>query len=125
MKIQTQLSAIADTITKSGSILTINGIDYDLNNLSPKQEPILDDEGRATNQKEIDAMRVWQDESGNKNMVIMPDTEKQFMFINGNLLRFYDLDNRGEIDEGEELDRLVDAWNMTPEERLKYHKSRL
>lgn len=119
-----------DELKLNGNIFTINGKDYDLDNLDPRIELIPVDnfdpqEPKYKNQSEYDAQRVWLDESGEINALIVYGVERQFMFINGNLLKFHDLNDNGIIDRGAELKKLVAAWNMTTEERRAYYTERL
>lgn len=119
MKIQTQLTIIADELKLSENILTINGTDYDL---SAPQE--LSESESPENQ------RVYL--RGEETVIFLKiDTEKSFMFtktkIKGtneygsNLMRFYDVNDDGDISLSE-LAIIVEHWNMSEEDRREAHK---
>lgn len=119
----------ADILAYNPGYITINGTESDFNNLPVKPEPVTDETGAVTNQAEIDAFnsaghRVWQDQSGTVNIQIVYDVDRQFMFINGNLMRFYDIDDNGDISESE-LSTIVINYNKTEEDRREYHLSKL
>lgn len=82
----------------SGNIFTINGFDYDLDNLSlrvklvelsekdmPTPQEILDGVSIYKNQAEYDAQRVWKDEAGEKYALVIVDTVRQHAWINDNM----------------------------------------
>lgn len=55
-------------------------------------------------------------------IILNVDTEHQFMFINGNLMRFYDINNDDDISL-DKIKTIVEHWNMTKEERLEAHRA--
>lgn len=120
MKIQPQLTTIADELNLAGNILTVNGTDYDL---STSQE--LPEGESCENQ------RVYL--QGEETIIFLKiDVEKSFMFtktkIKGtnlygsNLMRFYDVNDDGDISI-DELAIIIEHWNMNEEERHATHKA--
>lgn len=109
MKIQTQLNKIADEISLSGNNLIINGDNYDLDNVQELPE-----------NESPENQRVYL--SGEDTIIFLKiDVKRQFMFINGNDLKFYDVDCNGILDVNE-LKTIVDHWNMSEAERRTAHK---
>jgi hypothetical protein len=104
MKIQTQLNKTADKISLSSSILTINGKDYDLENVKPLSE-----------NETCENQRVYLE---GKDIIIFLkiDVELQFIFMSYNLMRFYDINENNLIDLSE-LKLIVIHWNLPEDER--------
>jgi hypothetical protein len=104
MKIQTQLNKTADKISLSSSTLTINGKDYDLENVKPLSE-----------NESCENQRVC---SEGKDIIIFfkINVELQFMFMSYNLMRFYDINENNLIDLSE-LKLIIDHWNLPEDER--------
>ena len=65
----------------------------------------------------------YRDADGIAHVLIKVDTSRQFMFINGNMMRFYDIDDSGSIDDEKEWPIIVKHWNMSEEERTLAHKA--
>lgn len=110
MKIHTQLNKMSDNIILSGSILKINGVDYNLDNVKPLPE-----------NESCENQRVYL-HFEDVIIFLKIDVELQFMFINNNLIRFYDI-NENDIIDINELKLIVDHWNMSEENRRKEHKT--
>lgn len=119
MKMQTQLTKIADELNLSGNILAINGTDYDLS--APQELP----EGESSENQ-----RVYL--QGEETVIFLKiDVEKSFMFtktkIKGtneygsNLMRFYDINDDGDISLSE-LIVIVKHWNMGEDDRREAHR---
>ena len=103
MKIQTQLST---------KITDINKID-----LSALPE-------WTATEEDITPPEAYRDADGEAHVLLKVGTDRQFMFINGNMYRFYDIDDSGSIDEETEWPIIVKHWNMTEEERRDYRSRR-
>lgn len=114
MKIQTQLNKTADKISLSGSILTINGTDYDLNNVKPLPE-IGKDKNDNPVYESPENQRVYL-AGENITILLKIDVELQFMFMSYNLMRFYDINENNLIDLNE-LKLIVTHWNLPEEKR--------
>lgn len=123
-------------IKLTGRIINLDGRDYDLDNLNEKPVAETDDTGAITNQEEIDdftdAVYI---ENGEKILFVIVDgpanedhpeyQDRQFFFINNNALNLFDLNSNGVIEEGEELERFVEIWNTSWDDRREYLKERL
>lgn len=118
MKIQTQLTETADKISLSGSIMTINGTDYDLGNVKPLPE-IGKDKNDNPVYESPEKQRVYlENPEDNKSIIIFlkHGVALQFIFINYNLMRFYDINENNIIDLNE-LKLIVDHWNLPEDKR--------
>jgi hypothetical protein len=104
MKIQTQLHKTADLLSLSGSTLTINGTEYDLDNVQELPEGETHENQRVYKQGE------------DTIIFLHVDTELQFLAINHNLMRFFDIDENNLISM-DELKIFVDHWNKPEAER--------
>ena len=116
MKIQAIKSQknVSDILELNGNNLTINGKDYDLDNLL---SPSIEEDADNT-QFFIDNQCYL--ENGFKQVKIYVDNQHFFMFVNNNAILFYDKDLNGDIDLTE-LKDLIDTYNMTEENRRKKH----
>lgn len=113
MKIQTQLKDKKDDLKLDGNILSINGEDYDLQNLPSYIDPI--------DEIEQEQPRLYQKNDDIYGLFYI-DFDVQFMFINNNTMLFYDIDMDGDLSI-DEVKVLVEHWNMSPEERREAHKA--
>lgn len=114
MKIQTQLQKTADTIELNGSILTINGKDYDLDNALPLAEIGKTESGEPILESP-ENQRIYK--QGDDTIIFLNvDVELQFLSINYNLMRFFDIDSNNVIDL-DELAIFVDHWSKTESDR--------
>lgn len=113
----------SDTFTKSNNIVTINGTDYDLDNLNEKPIPVTDENGTVTNQSEIDSFadRCYL-ENEVKYIKIEVDNQNFFDFVNNNYMLFFDTDLNGDISDTE-LDALVIHYNLDEVDRVKNRKA--
>lgn len=128
MKLNKIIGKTASKLSLSGNILTVDSVDYDLDNLNQIPSVILDDEGNCTNDEEIESFTesVYIAKDGEtKVLKIAVDTDRQFLLINGNASKFYDWNDDGTIDEETELPDFVEIWNQTEEERRAVRKAKL
>lgn len=117
IKLTHSKSATADAMTREGHILTLNGTDYDLSDLSSLPQKI-----EATEENPVpDSGPVYTD--GTDTHVYFKADQYQFDDLShGNLLRVHDLNNNGQL-ETEEFLQLVDYLNLPEAEKREYRKS--
>lgn len=127
MKIKRAMRETADTLSIDGSVLTINGVKYNLENIEPEESVLeksdLSDEEKYETFPDQENKRVM-NRNGEISILLFYDKPRRFMFVNGNLLRFYDVDDSGDISI-DELSRIVEYWNKTEKERTEYHKTKI
>lgn len=116
MKIQTQLHKTADELGLNGSVLTINGEDYDLDNAAPLAEIGQDDYGNPLLES-CENQRVYK--HGDDIIIFLHvDAKLQFLAINNNLMRFFDIDANNIITL-DEMTIFVDHWNKPESDRVE------
>jgi len=112
------LSATSDKITRSGNILTFNGTDYDLSDLSSLPQKIDHTEENLN----PDNGPVYTD--GTDIFVFFHCDTNQFDDLShGNLMRIHDLNNNGQL-ELDEFMGLVDFLALPEEETRKIRLER-
>lgn len=117
MKIQAILSQTnkSDILKLNGTVLKINGKDYDLYKLN---SPSTEDE--ADNTQFFIDNQCFVDSDGIGHLKIYVDNKHFFLFINNNYLLFHDKDLNGDIDLNE-LRGLIDCYNLSEDDRKKEH----
>lgn len=114
IKLQTSRAKTGDDFSLTNSILTINNIDYDLNNLNYLSEG--DTETRCYLQDDKKFDEDGNEISSTTHIIIrlIVDKTKAFMFYLGNAKRFYDIDCDGILNISE-LAILIDDYNANEE----------
>lgn len=107
IKLTSTTGAKADTVEYKDGIF--NGV-----NLS-KLEYI-----ERTEENPQDVAIPYVDAEGIIHIHLNCDIERQFLFVNNNYLKFHDKDLNGVLDE-EEFTEFVRVWNLSEDERRKYH----
>lgn len=115
MKLHFQKTNTADKLSISKSILTQNGVETDLDNVTVFEQ---NEEGTLTQPD------IYKDADDILHIIIRIDTDRQFMVINDNLMKFYDIDKNGDISI-DEFARFIEYYNKSEDDRRAYHLSRL
>lgn len=117
IKIHAVKRQTGDKISLKDSILTINSIDFDLDNLD------IDNTKKVYNQD----VNTYDDDgnivSTETETIINIEVDKDhfFMFHSGNASRFYDIDSNGVIDLSE-LATLIDDYNANKKDCMANRK---
>lgn len=138
MKVQLIRKKERDSISYSGNIISVEGLDYDFENLPVLPDPVFDDEENCLNEEEIIKIEsgcFYKDERGNSfgKISVSVSDGSSFLavgnefkdaegnkFVCQNLYLFYDLDCDCDFSLSE-LKKLIDSLNMTKEKRAAYH----
>ena len=126
IKLTHQLSATSDKITRSGNILTFNGTDYDLSDLSSlpqKIEPEYDDNGNITKEGTNPETTPVCTDGTDISVFFNCDTNQFDDLSHGNLMRIHDLNNNGQLELNEFMG-LVDFLALPEEETRKIRLER-
>jgi len=84
-----------DLISISGKVLTINGKNYDLDNLAVRPEQVMDESGKVTNQDEIDSFsdRVWKGQDGKPEFIIYVGKYHNYAWVNNKMQKLFGFDD--------------------------------
>lgn len=107
----------SDTLSLNGSVLTINGTDYDLD--AATALPVIDEETGQTESPENQRVYLQNSET---IVYLKIDDLHQFDFVNKNFALFFDTDLNGDISP-EELAAYVEHYNLTEDERRANRKA--
>lgn len=139
IKIKSTMRVAADEITKNGSVITINGTEYDMSDPQPLAVIGKDDDDNDILESELN-QRVYKDSEDNTVLFLcydppsskdnpqskgrafmFQDTSRKIggkQFYGSNHLRWFDKDLNKLYDDSE-LNNLIEWWNAGDEDAMK------